>query len=117
MRATERYIVKRGEVFSDLVELFMYDADKLLKEDYDFTGISLDVDLRDPDTGKKYLSLTISEIENVPGHLVLQFGATGEQTALLPVKKLIGDLKFSSAEFGPYMPAGIEVDIKEANTR
>ncbi len=118
MKSVEHYTLKKGELFNDLVECNYFNADGTKDEDFDFTDVELEIDLRDPN-GKEILELTIDVVENVPGKLVCQFSATPEQTAGFPLKKLVGDLKFSRADpaFGPYFPAGIEVKVLPAYTR
>lgn len=119
-RPTEKYTIKRGELFNDLVEVRQYNADGTLDATFDFSGFTMEVDLRDPDTGKEVQQLTVSTVENVPGKLVLQFQATAAQTNTFPEgKTLVGDLKIfrTSPAYGPYFPASIEVTVLQANTR
>ncbi len=117
-KPVERYTLKKGEVFNDLVEVRHYDADNVLVDDFDFTDMVLEVDLRDP-SGKEIIELTTEVVENIPGKLVMQISATAEQTKTFPLKKLVGDLKFSreAPEFGPYVPAMIEVTVLAAFTK
>ena len=118
-RPTEKYTIKRGELFNDLVEVRQYNADGTLDATFDFSGFTMEVDLRDPDTGKEVQQLTVSTVENVPGKLVLQFQATAAQTNTFPGKTLVGDLKIfrTSPAFGPYFPASIAVTVLPALTR
>ena len=107
--ASKTYTLKQGDLFQKSVEFNL--------TGHDFTGSTVRCSLRDSG-GKVVQDLTIVPVSNTSGQLVVQLQATGEQTALWPVQKLMGDIEISrtSPAFGPFTPADIIVDVKKQYT-
>lgn len=102
---SKRIVIKRGDAWDG--ETF-----SLTKTAFDFTGVTVKMQVRDKPDGTVYLTLNPTPTTGV-GSMSFSVSFTGAQTATFPTQKLVADVQIyrASALYGPYTVMNYIFDV------